>query len=107
MTRALLGFRLACAGPLVLLALGVGGHDRTLAAQTPKDQDKSQVFRAGVEVVSLNVTVVNTQNRYVTDLTEGDFSVFEDGAKQDLTFFNRTNLPIAMSLLLDTSASME
>ena len=83
MTRALLGFRLACAGPLALLALGVGGHGGTLAAQAPASQDKSQVFRAGVEVVSLNVTVVNTQNRYVTDLTEGDFSVFEDGAKQE------------------------
>jgi Ca-activated chloride channel family protein len=27
--------------------------------------------------------------------------------KQDVTFFNRTNLPIALALLLDTSASME
>ena len=36
-----------------------------------------------------------------------DFSVFEDGVKQDVTFFNRTNLPIALALLLDTSASME
>ena len=33
--------------------------------------------------------------------------MFEDGVKQDVTFFNRTNLPIALSLLLDTSASME
>jgi len=43
----------------------------------------------------------------VTDLTADDFSVFEDGVKQDVTFFNRSNLPIALSLLLDTSASME
>ena len=35
------------------------------------------------------------------------FSVFEDGIKQQLTFFNRSNLPIALSVLLDTSASME
>jgi Ca-activated chloride channel family protein len=60
-----------------------------------------------VDVVSLNVTVVDPQNRYLTDLDEGDFSVFEDGAKQDLIFFNRTSLPIALSLLMDTSASME
>lgn len=74
--------------------------------QVPAKQDP-QVFRAAVDVVSLNVTVVDPANRYVTDLQEQDFSVFEDGAKQDLMFFNRTSLPIALSLLIDTSASME
>jgi Ca-activated chloride channel family protein len=71
------------------------------------DQEKPQVFRAGVELVSLNVTVVDSQGRYVTDLNQTDFSVFEDGSKQELSFFNRTNLPIALSLLIDSSASME
>jgi len=33
--------------------------------------------------------------------------VFEDGVKQDVTFFNKTNLPIALAVLLDTSASMD
>src|SRR5688572_25215383 len=70
-------------------------------------QEKPQVFRAGVDLVSLNVTVVDSQGRYVTDLNQADFSVFEDGSKQDLSFFNRTNLPIALSLLIDSSASME
>ncbi len=64
-------------------------------------------FRAGVDVVSLNVTVTDASSRYVTDLDRGEFVVFEDGVQQELTFFNRTNLPIALSLLVDTSASME
>jgi Ca-activated chloride channel homolog len=64
-------------------------------------------FRAGVDLVSLNVTVTEGPTRYVTDLNAEDFSVFEDGVKQDVTFFNKTNLPIALALLLDTSASME
>ena len=64
-------------------------------------------FKAGVELVSLNVTAVDGGQRYVTDLQAGDFDVFEDGAKQEVTFFNRSNLPIALALLLDTSASME
>ena len=80
---------------------------RPLDGQTQGAPDKSQVFRAGVEMVSLNVTVLDPQNHYITDLGEDDFSVFEDGAKQELAFFNRTNLPIALSLLIDTSASME
>ena len=33
--------------------------------------------------------------------------MFEDGAKQEITYFNKTSLPIALSLLIDTSASME
>ena len=39
--------------------------------------------------------------------TKQEFTVFEDGARQELIFFNRTSLPIALSLLIDTSASME
>ena len=64
-------------------------------------------FRAGVELVSLNVTVTDGTAHYITDLNQDEFNVFEDGVKQDVTFFNRTNLPIALALLLDTSASMD
>jgi Ca-activated chloride channel family protein len=64
-------------------------------------------FRAGVELVSLNVTVTDQTGRYLTELNQGDFQIFEDGAQQQVTFFNRSNLPIALSILLDTSASME
>jgi Ca-activated chloride channel homolog len=78
----------------------------TLVFSTANAQEKN-LFRAAVDVVSLNVTVVDGQNRYITDLSERDFSVFEDGARQDLLFFNRTSLPIALSILMDTSASME
>jgi Ca-activated chloride channel family protein len=74
--------------------------------QPPGRQSPS--FKAGIDLVSLNVTVMESaSSRYVTDLQQEDFQVFEDGVMQDVTFFNRTNLPIALGLLLDTSASME
>jgi Ca-activated chloride channel family protein len=66
-----------------------------------------QSFRVGIDVVSLSVTVTDGDNHYVSDLTANDFSVFEDGVKQDVTFFDHGNTPIALALLLDTSASME
>ena len=44
--------------------------------------------------------------RYVSDLEESDFEVYEDGAKQAITFFSRVQQPIALAVLLDTSASM-
>ena len=79
----------------------------TVAAQSAQKPEGQTLFRANVDIVSLNVTVVDTQNRYITDLSEQDFAVFEDGARQELTYFTRTSLPIALSLLIDTSASME
>ena len=75
--------------------------------QPPPPQAPQVPFRAGIDLVSLNVTVTDGTTRYITDLAADEFTVFEDGVKQDVTFFNRTNLPIALALLLDTSASME
>jgi Ca-activated chloride channel family protein len=76
-------------------------------AQSPPQQRPGAAFRAGVDVVSLSVTVTDGVNRYVIDLDAADFSVFEDGVQQALTFFNRQQQPVALSLLLDSSASME
>jgi VWFA-related protein len=76
------------------------------AAQTSADRQRPS-FRSGIDIVSLNVTVTDASNHYVTDLAESDFSVFEDGVKQNITFFSRRQQPIALSLLLDSSASME
>ena len=77
-------------------------------AQPPQPGQPPQTpFRAGVDLVSLNVTVTEGVGKYVTDLAAEDFTVFEDGVKQDVTFFTRTNLPIALAVLIDTSASME
>ena len=93
------------------LTAAVPAREGGQAAPSPKPRaaspDKEQVFRAGVELISLNVTAIDSQGRYVTDLTQDQFSVFEDGAKQELSYFNRSNLPIALSLLIDSSASME
>jgi len=89
--------------PFSVLTAVLAGSAIVVAAQ----QKPSNMFRAAVDVVSLNVTVVDGQNHYITDLNEQDFSVFEDGARQDLLFFNRSSLPIALSILIDTSASME
>jgi Ca-activated chloride channel homolog len=81
---------------LVALASVLSG---ALAAQQGR-------FRAGVDLVSLNVTVMDG-TRYVTGLAESDFEVYEDGVKQSLTIFSQVQQPIALAILLDTSNSME
>ena len=68
---------------------------------------QGQRIRSGVELVSLNVTVTDGGGKYITDLGEQEFEVYEDGARQKLTFFSRTQQPISLALLLDTSASMD
>ena len=73
-------------------------------AAPPADQPS---FRAGIELVSLNVTVTDGASRYVTDLQQDNFEVYEDGVRQDVALFTHGNLPIALALLIDTSASME
>jgi len=87
------------------MALALGSFAVVATAQQPPLQIPS--FKSGVEIVSLNVTVADGQQRYATDLQEEEFQVFEDGVKQDISYFNRSNLPIALALLMDTSASME
>ena len=72
----------------------------------PQPPPSSQVFRGGVELVSLNVTVTDG-TKYVTDLNQEDFEIYEDGAMQTITLFNRETQPIALAVLLDTSASMD
>jgi VWFA-related protein len=86
--------------PLGLLALALGVSTLPLAAS-------QQVFRGGTDIVMLNVTVADADQRIVGGLTQADFQVFEDGSLQELSTFSREQQRIALSLLLDTSTSME
>ena len=71
-------------------------------AQTPGAR-----FRAGVDLVLLNVTVLDGSQRHVTDLQQGDFVVLEEGMPQQLTFFRKADVRLALALVIDSSASME
>ena len=97
------GVTLAAAAIAASIALVAGQVQQP--PQPP--QPGTTPFRVGVDVVSLNVIVSDGASHYVTDLAKDDFAIYEDGVKQDVTFFNRTNLPIALAVLLDTSASMD
>ena len=71
------------------------------------------VFRAGVDVVHVAVTVQDRARTYVADLSAEDFEVYEDEIEQTITYFARgvspddLRLPLHLGLLLDTSGSME
>ena len=78
----------------------------TLAGAVLLGQQQPPKLRSTVELVSLNVSVTEG-TKYVTDLEAAEFEVFEDGIKQNVTFFSRKQQPIGLALLLDTSSSME
>jgi Ca-activated chloride channel family protein len=84
---------------LAALALAVAGGV-ALDAQRPS-------FRTGVDLVLLNVSVTGPGGRHVGDLSADDFAVYEDGHPQDISFFSRADTPLAVSMLIDTSSSME
>ena len=86
--------------------LTIGLLAALVAAPVPSGAQRPQ-FRSTIDIVSLNITVVDGTSKYLVDLEQPDFSVFEDGVKQEIIFFTRRPQPIALSLLLDSSASME
>jgi Ca-activated chloride channel homolog len=93
---AFISCRQAASVALITAALGVPA---TLSAQ-------KTVFRSGVDMVPLTVTVTDTKGKYVTGLTGNDFEVFEDGVQQDVAFFASEEVPLDVALLVDTSSSM-
>jgi Ca-activated chloride channel homolog len=89
---------------VVTTALVVAAAAATASAQTP-------LFRAGIELVNFGVTVNDKRGTYITNLTQDDFEIFEDGKKQTLKFFARgdelESAPeLHVGLLFDTSGSM-
>jgi Ca-activated chloride channel family protein len=65
------------------------------------------VFRGGTNAVMLQVSVTAGKGEHVDDLTAENFTVLEDGAPQTISHFSKADDPLALSLLLDTSASMD
>ena len=90
---------------IVLCSLGALISSPSDAIQDTS-QDKYQ-FRITVDLISLNVTVTDTRNRFITELARGNFFIYEDGIKQEVSVFSQEDLPLRMVLLMDTSASME
>lgn len=89
---------------VVMVSLATGAAAQT--APTASSQPAPPVFRSGAELVALTVAVVDKDQRFVRGLAVNDFAVYEDGVRQDLSFFAASEVPLDLVLLIDTSASM-
>src|SRR5918912_257274 len=89
---------------LIMLTAFIAVGVTRIAAQTP-------TFRAGIDLTTFGVTVVDKKGEYLADLNAEDFEIVEDGQKQTLKYFARgadiENGPeMHVGLLFDTSGSM-
>ena len=71
------------------------------------------VFRSGVDLVHLGVTVVGKDGKPVSELTAEDFVIEEEGREQGIAYFSRgldsdlETMPFHLGVLFDTSGSMD
>src|SRR5438105_6554465 len=65
-------------------------------------------LKVDVALVNVVATVTDETGHYVSDLSQDDLIVYEDGKVQKISHFSQSNeLPVSMGVLLDTSGSME
>ncbi len=107
--------RLAAALAVVLMSISVarpgqdvgrGGQQADRQQLPPRISD--QTYRFSVDLINIFCSAWNKDTKsFVTNLSRDDFTVFEDGQKQQVTNFAReANQPLTIALLVDTSQSV-
>ncbi|MDQ1637271.1 MAG: Ca-activated chloride channel [Pyrinomonadaceae bacterium] len=68
--------------------------------------DEGSTIVVNTELVTLNVRVIDRNNRPIDNVRENEFHVFEDGVPQPIETFSREEVPISYGLAVDTSGSL-
>lgn len=74
-----------------------------IAAQSAAQDD---TVRIETDTVSVPVTVLDRDGRYIPGLSKENFTIFENGVEQSITAFDNLDVPFTALLLIDTSGSM-
>jgi len=82
----------------------IRGQQERPKKPTPQDEEP---ITLNTTLVQVPVVVSERGGRYVSDLTRNEFSIFEDGVKQNIDFFGSVEEPFSVALLLDSSGSTE
>jgi VWFA-related protein len=94
------------ASRIPLLAAVVVAMVATVAGRQPGSAQEAYRFTSGVELVNVTVTVSDSNGRFVPNLTQDDFIVYDDDARQAITHFSAERVPVSLGIALDTSGSM-
>src|SRR5205814_7715608 len=68
-------------------------------------QAQLDVVRIDTTLVTIPVSVLDRNGRFIPDLQVEDFHIYEEGIEQEIAYFASTERPFTVILMLDTSAS--
>ncbi|MBL8186669.1 MAG: VWA domain-containing protein [Acidobacteria bacterium] len=77
------------------------------ASAEVKTPPREDTLRIETRLVNLNVKALDKSGQPITNLTQADFAIFEDGTKQEVAHFKPVNAPVNLILLLDLSGSTQ
>jgi len=79
----------------------------SLLSFSQETKNKRLVHNIAVNAISIAVTVQDKKGRYINDLTEENFNIYENNEKKDITYFSHNfEAPLSLTVLLDVSGSM-
>lgn len=73
---------------------------------TPEEVTDKDVLKINTQLVTLNVRVIDRNNKPIDNVRITDFHVYEDGVPQPVQFSNRQEVPITYGLAVDASLSL-
>lgn len=73
--------------------------------QTAEEVGEDEVVRVNATLVTVPVSVLDRDGRFISGLRKEDFRIFEDGGEQQVAYFATTEEPFTVALVLDTSGS--
>lgn len=77
----------------------------TATSEGPEEVEAGDVIKVNTTLVTLPVSVMDRDGRYVPNLRKEDFRLWEDGLEQQVAFFSSVDKPFSVVLMLDTSGS--
>ncbi|HKV48822.1 MAG TPA: VWA domain-containing protein [Candidatus Acidoferrales bacterium] len=84
-----------------------GADTAQAPAEVGPGQKANPAIRVTTQTVPLTITVADKKHNFITDLSQSDFRVLENGVPQDIRFFSaETDLPLRIAVLIDTSNSI-
>ncbi|HEY8412835.1 MAG TPA: hypothetical protein VIK76_15585, partial [Pyrinomonadaceae bacterium] len=76
-------------------------------ATGPEEVDAGDVVKVNTTLVTIPVSVMDRDGRYVPNLLKDDFRIWEDDVEQEVAFFQSVDKPFSVVLMLDTSPSTQ
>lgn len=73
----------------------------------PEEVDAGDIIKVNTTLVTIPVSVMDRDGRYVPNLQKEEFRIWEDGVEQDVAFFQSVDKPFSVVLMLDTSPSTQ